>query len=73
MEERIEGWKNISKAFPCAHSTFMANHAYKMLKAGYVFKSHVTRHTIKKSPLIWTFPTLIFAYMSAKQIRDNRV
>jgi len=73
MEERIEGWINISKAFPCAHTTFLNKHAPRMLSSGYAFKSHVERHGIRRTPMVWTFKTLIFAYLSATQIKNKKV
>jgi len=72
-EERIEGWENISKAFPCAHATFINKHAPRMLQAGYAFKSHVERRGIRRCPVVWTFKPLILAYLSATQIRDKKV
>jgi len=73
MEERIEGWSDIAKAFPCSYSTFIKKHSQEMLKSGFVFKSHVLRHTIKRTPVVWTFPVLIYAYMSSRQIKDGKV
>ena len=72
--ERIEGWQAIAEYFPCALSTFQRKHAKEMLKAGYAFRSHIDKpHTSKKTPMIWSFEPLIFAYISQKQAKDGKV
>ena len=71
--ERIEGWKAISEYFPFTYSTVKNRHASKMLKAGFVFKSLVDKPHIKKQPIVWTFPELIYAYLSTVQSKKGRV
>ena len=69
-ERRIETIEEIAAFFPYSAETVRKRIIPEMLEAGFAFKSHIGRG---KSPLIWSFPSLIKGYISKKQSIDGKI
>jgi hypothetical protein len=68
-ERRVEGWDAIALFFPYNINTIRRKFAKEMFAAGVIFKSHVGKN---KSPMVWTFPSLLKSYISMKQAQEGK-
>ena len=70
MEKQVKGWKNIAAYFPYHTDVVKRKFGREMLESGAVFKSHIGKG---KEVLVWSFPSLIKAYIVLRQIKYGKV
>lgn len=71
-DKPVLGWKEIEHYFPVyAPGTIRRKYGAEMLERGFVFKSRVGKR--RNSCVVWTFPSLIVAFISAKQEENGSV
>ncbi|MDY6893848.1 MAG: hypothetical protein SVO01_00295 [Thermotogota bacterium] len=70
-EEPIEKWENIAKLFgPLSANTARRKYLGTMLREGFVFASYVGN---TKRRLLWTYPSLVKAFISMVQAKNGKV
>ncbi|MBN2845531.1 MAG: hypothetical protein JXQ25_06045 [Deltaproteobacteria bacterium] len=69
-EKIVKGWEEIEKLFPHAPGTIRKKYGKEMFEAGVIFKSHIGPG---KTPLVWSFPSLIKIFISKKQAQEGKV
>jgi hypothetical protein len=65
----VQTWREIARYTPYSEVTLRKKYGPEMLKAGFAFKSNPGR---AKRPMVWSFPSLIKAYISKKQSLDGK-
>lgn len=72
MNDHIRGWSEIEAMFPVyAPGTIRRKYGKEMLEKGYVFKSRTGKN--RKLCEVWSFKTLVAAFIALKQKEQGEV